>query len=131
MRISDWSSDVCSSDLTYDFVAGRAYDKLVPIYQIADKIERQDADDALKESVKAELLAAVEAGELPAVATLEFSAAYKSVTKVIVRGRILSEGVRMDGRGTADIRPLADRKSTCLHTRHQCATRRPSSTINK
>ncbi|MFG6443695.1 polyribonucleotide nucleotidyltransferase [Microbacterium sp. P06] len=94
------------SQETYDFVAGRAYDKLVPIYQIADKQERQDADEALKASVKAELIAAVEAGELPAVATIEFSAAYKSVTKIIVRGRILSEGVRMDGRGLADIRPL-------------------------
>jgi polyribonucleotide nucleotidyltransferase len=94
------------SQETYDFVAGRAYDKLVPIYQIADKIQRQNADDELKDAVKAELLAAVEAGELPAVATLEFSAAYKAVTKVIVRGRILSEGVRMDGRGLADIRPL-------------------------
>ncbi|MFE1645460.1 polyribonucleotide nucleotidyltransferase [Microbacterium sp. P01] len=94
------------SQQTYDFVAGRAYDKLVPIYQIADKQERQNADDELKDAVKAELLAAVESGELPAVATLEFSAAYKSVTKVIVRGRILSEGVRMDGRGLADIRPL-------------------------
>jgi len=94
------------SQETYDFVAGRAYDKLVPIYQIAEKVERQNADDALKDAVKAELLAAVEAGELPAVATLEFSAAYKSVTKVIVRGRILAEGVRMDGRGLADIRPL-------------------------
>ena len=57
--------------------------------------------------VKAELVAAkVEAGELPAVATAEFSAAYKSVTKKIVRGRILTEGVRIDGRGLADIRPL-------------------------
>ncbi|MGZ0711205.1 polyribonucleotide nucleotidyltransferase (plasmid) [Coraliomargarita sp. W4R53] len=91
---------------TYDFVAGRAYDSLVPIYQIADKVERQDADDELKARVKAEVLAAVESGELPAVAAAEFGAAYKSVTKTIVRGRILAEGVRMDGRGLADIRPL-------------------------
>ncbi|CAN3701518.1 MULTISPECIES: polyribonucleotide nucleotidyltransferase [unclassified Microbacterium] len=94
------------SQQTYDFVAGRAYDRLVPVYQIADKQERQNADDEIKTSVKAELIAAVESGELPAVATLEFSAAYKSVTKTIVRGRILAEGVRMDGRGLADIRPL-------------------------
>jgi polyribonucleotide nucleotidyltransferase len=94
------------SQETYDFVAGRAYDKLVPIYQIADKVERQNADDALKDAVKAELVAAVEAGELPAVAATEFGAAYKSVTKKIVRGRILAEGVRIDGRGLADIRPL-------------------------
>ncbi len=94
------------SQETYDFVAGRAYDELVNVYQIADKQERQNADDAIKERVKAELIAAVEANELPAVATLEFSAAYKSVTKKIVRGRILTEGVRIDGRGLADIRPL-------------------------
>jgi len=94
------------SQQTYDFVAGRAYDKLVPIYQIAEKVARQNADDELKDAVKAELTAAIESGELPAVAATEFSAAYKSVTKTIVRGRILAEGVRMDGRGLADIRPL-------------------------
>ena len=42
----------------------------------------------------------------PLRAPLEFSAAYKSVTKKIVRGRILTEGARIDGRGLADIRPL-------------------------
>ncbi len=78
----------------------------MPVYQIADKQDRQNADDEVKSSVKEQLLAAVESGELPAVATLEFNAAYKSVTKTIVRGRILAEGVRMDGRGLADIRPL-------------------------
>ena len=94
------------SQETYDFVAARAYDELKGIYQVADKQERQSADDALKERVRSELIAAVEAGELPAVATIEFSAAYKSVTKLIVRSRILTDGVRIDGRGLADIRPL-------------------------
>ncbi|MCR2813408.1 polyribonucleotide nucleotidyltransferase [Microbacterium sp. zg.Y1090] len=94
------------SQETYDFVSARAHESLVPIYQIADKQERQAADDELKDRVKAELIAATEAGELPAAAPLEFAAAYKSVTKKIVRDRILSEGVRMDGRGLADIRPL-------------------------
>ncbi|MFX9246738.1 polyribonucleotide nucleotidyltransferase, partial [Acinetobacter baumannii] len=56
--------------------------------------------------VKADVAAAVEAGELPVAALAEVGAAYKSVTKKIVRGRILSEGVRIDGRGLADIRPL-------------------------
>ncbi|MPS76018.1 MAG: polyribonucleotide nucleotidyltransferase, partial [Microbacterium sp.] len=50
--------------------------------------------------------AAVEAGELPESAGAEVGNAYKSVTKKIVRGRILTEGVRIDGRGLADIRPL-------------------------
>jgi len=104
--IKDFPVFLPYSDETYNFVEGRAYDKLVPIYQIAEKVERQDADDALKDAVKAELVAAIEAGELSAAAAAEFSAAYKSVTKKIVRGRILTEGVRMDGRGLADIRPL-------------------------
>lgn len=94
------------SSEVYDFVAGRSYDDLVNVYQIADKQERQAADDAVKDRVKAELIAATESNELPAGAPLEFAAAYKSVTKKIVRGRILTESVRMDGRGLADIRPL-------------------------
>ncbi|GAA4483553.1 polyribonucleotide nucleotidyltransferase [Microbacterium panaciterrae] len=94
------------SEATFDFVSSRAFAELVDVYQIADKQERQNADDAIKDRVKAELVAAVAAGEQPEVALSEFSAAYKSVTKKIVRGRILTEGVRIDGRGLADIRPL-------------------------
>jgi polyribonucleotide nucleotidyltransferase len=94
------------SEETFAFVNERAHDELVGVYQIADKIERQNADDAIKDRVKGELAAAVEAGTLPESALAEFSGAYKSVTKKIVRGRILTEGVRIDGRGLADIRPL-------------------------
>ncbi len=91
---------------TYDFIAASAAADLEKVYQIADKQERQSADDEVKDRVKAEVAAAIEAGTLPASAAGEVSGAYKSVTKGIVRGRILSEGVRMDGRGAADIRPL-------------------------
>ncbi|GEK85136.1 polyribonucleotide nucleotidyltransferase [Microbacterium aerolatum] len=91
---------------TYDFIAASATADLEKVYQIADKQERQSADDEVKDRVKAEVAAAVEAGTLPESAAGEVSGAYKSVTKNIVRGRILSEGVRMDGRGLADIRPL-------------------------
>ncbi|WP_417562052.1 polyribonucleotide nucleotidyltransferase [Microbacterium sp.] len=94
------------SQATYDFVAERAYDDLVGVYQIADKIERQNADDAVKDRVKEQLSAAVADGSLDEIAASEFSAAYKAVTKKIVRGRILADGVRIDGRGLADIRPL-------------------------
>jgi polyribonucleotide nucleotidyltransferase len=94
------------SQAGYDAVAALAYDELVGIYQIADKIERQNADDALKDRVKAAIAVKVEAGELDADILPTVSAAYKSVTKVVVRGRILKDGVRIDGRGLADIRPL-------------------------
>jgi len=91
---------------TYDAVSELALSDLGGVYQIADKIERQDADDALKTRTKEAVAAKVEAGELPQSALTEFSAAYKSVTKTVVRGRILRDGIRMDGRGLADIRPL-------------------------
>ncbi|PRY69698.1 polyribonucleotide nucleotidyltransferase [Glaciihabitans tibetensis] len=91
---------------TYDVVAGFAYDELKAIYQIADKTERQDADDALKDRAKTHVAAQVENGTLDASALGQVSAAYKSLTKTIVRGRILSEGVRIDGRGLSDIRAL-------------------------
>ncbi|NUU05658.1 polyribonucleotide nucleotidyltransferase [Leifsonia sp. C5G2] len=94
------------SQETYDNVAGLAYDELVNVYQIADKVERQNADDALKERVKTAIIEKVEAGVLPQETLDQFSAAYKSVSKVVMRGRVLREGVRIDGRGLTDIRPL-------------------------
>ncbi|MGX1695109.1 polyribonucleotide nucleotidyltransferase [Microbacterium keratanolyticum] len=94
------------SDETFSFVSERALAELTEVYKIADKQERQNADEAIKDRVKAELIEATEAGTLPAAAPLEFAAAYKSVTKKIVRGRILTNGERIDGRGLADIRPL-------------------------
>jgi polyribonucleotide nucleotidyltransferase len=94
------------SQAGYDAVAELAYDELVSIYQIAGKTERQDADDALKERVKLAINEKVSAGQLSGDIPPMVSAAYKSVTKTVVRSRILTEGIRMDGRGLADIRPL-------------------------
>jgi polyribonucleotide nucleotidyltransferase len=90
----------------YDAVAALAYDELKGIYQIGDKIERQNADDALKDRVKAAVQEKVDAGKLGADVVGMVSGAYKAVTKKIVRGRILTEGIRIDGRGLSDIRPL-------------------------
>ncbi|MBF0672600.1 MAG: polyribonucleotide nucleotidyltransferase, partial [Salinibacterium sp.] len=105
-EIQDYPVFTAYDQATYDAVAELAQERLASIYQIAGKVERQDADDALKAEVKQAVAAKVEAGELPAEANGQVSAAYKSVTKKIVRDRILTEGVRMDGRGLADIRPL-------------------------
>jgi len=104
--IADYPVFLPYSQATYDNVAGLAYDELVNVYQIADKIERQNADDALKERVKTALTEKVEAGVLEPEVLSQFSAAYKSVSKVVMRGRVLREGIRIDGRGLTDIRPL-------------------------
>ncbi len=90
----------------YSAVESLALSELGDVYKIAGKVERQDADDALKSRVKAAIAEQVTAGTLPEVANAQVGAAYKSVTKKVVRGRILTEQVRMDGRGLADIRPL-------------------------
>ncbi|WP_405217250.1 polyribonucleotide nucleotidyltransferase [Agrococcus sp. Ld7] len=94
------------TDEALEAVRGIAKDRLAEVYRIAGKIERQDADDALKEQVKQEINERIERGELSASIAGDVSGAYKAVTKEVVRGRILTESVRMDGRGLADIRPL-------------------------
>ncbi|MBC7591568.1 MAG: polyribonucleotide nucleotidyltransferase, partial [Salinibacterium sp.] len=91
---------------TYDSVAGLAWEDLKGVYQIADKIERQNADDQLKDRVKGHVASEVEAERLPASANGEVSAAYKSVSKKVMRNRVLTEGIRIDGRGLTDIRAL-------------------------
>jgi polyribonucleotide nucleotidyltransferase len=94
------------SDEALAAVRELAHERLSEIYRIADKLERTSADDALKEQVKQQIAERIERGELEPVIATQVSGAYKAVTKEVVRGRILTDGVRIDGRGPADIRPL-------------------------
>ncbi|QUW19575.1 polyribonucleotide nucleotidyltransferase [Agrococcus sp. Marseille-Q4369] len=94
------------SDEAFAAVHELAAERLGEVYRIADKLERQSADDQLKEQVKQQINERIERGELEAVIATQVSGAYKAVTKEVVRGRILTDGIRIDGRGPADIRPL-------------------------
>ncbi len=94
------------SDEAYNAVAEIAYDDLKTVYQIADKQERQKADDELKERVKTAINEKVDAGQLGGEVPPMVSAAYKSVSKKVMRTRVLTEGIRIDGRGLTDIRAL-------------------------
>ena len=105
-EIQDYPVFLPYTDELFAAVDAIAHDELVRVYQIADKIERMNADDALKAKVKEAIAAKVEAGELPAEANAQVSAAFKSATKKVVRGRVLTEGVRIDGRDKTTIRPL-------------------------
>jgi polyribonucleotide nucleotidyltransferase len=89
------------TDEVFNAVAALAESELGRIYQIADKQARQNEDDTLKDSVKAKL-----AETLTEEQQAQVSAAYKSVTKKVVRTRVLKEGIRIDGRGKSDIRTL-------------------------
>ncbi|MBL8930256.1 MAG: polyribonucleotide nucleotidyltransferase [Kineosporiaceae bacterium] len=74
---------------------------LASALQIAGKQERESRLDEIKDAVKAKLAGQFEGREK------EISAAYRSVTKKLVRQRILRDKVRIDGRGLADIRQLS------------------------
>lgn len=89
------------TDEVYEAVAKLAEAELSKIYQIADKTERQNQDDELKARVKEQLAESLDETQLNQV-----SAAYKSVTKKIVRTRVLKEGIRIDGRGKKNIRKI-------------------------
>lgn len=84
----------------YDAVEAAAAAKLAEVFQIADKQERENASDALKAEVLGQLAEQFEGREK------EVSAAFRSVTKKVVRQRILTDQIRIDGRGLTDIRQL-------------------------
>ena len=69
--------------------------------RIADKSERNTATDEATAAIVAQLAPESEGREH------EVRAAIRSLTKKIVRKRIVEDGVRIDGRGPRDIRPLA------------------------
>lgn len=87
-------------DDVYAAVEAAAAEKLAAVFQIADKQERDVASDELKDEVTASLAGQFEGREK------ELSAAFRSVTKQVVRQRILKDQIRIDGRGLTDIRQL-------------------------
>ncbi|MCY4424573.1 MAG: polyribonucleotide nucleotidyltransferase [Acidimicrobiaceae bacterium] len=89
-----------------DAVREGALDRIAATQQIADKAERQGAEAALAAEVIAEMEARF--GDDPAVAK-QVKSAIRAVTKEVVRRRIVSEGIRIDGRATNQLRPLTSR----------------------
>ncbi|WP_116040881.1 polyribonucleotide nucleotidyltransferase [Amycolatopsis palatopharyngis] len=89
----------------YEAVAAIATDDLTKALTIAGKQDRDTATD----EVKADVLAKVGIGEGEAFAgrEKEIAAAFRSLTKQLIRQRILRDKVRIDGRGLTDIRQLA------------------------
>ena len=84
----------------FDAVESAVADELGKALTIADKTERE----AQLDSVKA--LAVERVGEQFVGREKEIGGAFRSLTKQVVRERVLRDKVRMDGRGLADIRSL-------------------------
>ena len=92
--------------LDYEDDAYTAVEKIAgePVSQaltILSKAEREDRLDEIKSDVMAAL------GSQFVGREKELSAALRSVTKNSVRQRVLTDGIRIDGRGLADIRTLS------------------------
>jgi len=91
----DYEEDV------YYAVASLATDELTKAQTIAGKAERNERTEEIKADVLARL------AETYAGREKEISAAFRSLTKKLVRQRILTDHFRIDGRGITDIRALS------------------------
>ena len=100
----DYVAQIDYTDAIYDAVYAAGATRLAASQQISDKAARQAAENKAKSEILAELGAKF-ADEPNGEKYLK--AAIRSVTKKIVRKRIVEEGVRIDGRGVRDIRPLS------------------------
>ncbi len=89
------------NDDAYAAVESAVMADLEQALQIAGKAEREDRIDEIKATMKGSLEDAYAGREK------ELSAAYRSVQKKLIRQRILTDGVRIDGRGLRDIRALS------------------------
>ena len=87
-------------DDVYAAVEAAATAGATPALAIADKLEREAALDDVKASLLESLGDNYEGREK------EVGAAFKALTKSLMRTRVLRDKIRMDGRGLADIRPL-------------------------
>ncbi|MEV8190870.1 polyribonucleotide nucleotidyltransferase [Rhodococcus pyridinivorans] len=88
-------------DDVYTAVESAASEKLAEALTIAGKQERDDRTDEIKVEVLEQVAPNFEGREK------EIGAAFRSLTKKLVRQRILRDQFRIDGRGVTDIRALS------------------------
>uniref|UniRef100_UPI003989C999 polyribonucleotide nucleotidyltransferase n=1 Tax=Mycetocola sp. TaxID=1871042 RepID=UPI003989C999 len=85
----------------FEAVSNAISGELSSALTIADKQDRETEQDRIKTLVLEKIGGDFEGREK------EISAAYRSLTKKLVRKRVTTEKVRIDGRGLADIRPIS------------------------
>ena len=89
------------SDDVYAAVESAAAADLAGALRVEGKQEREAGIDAVKDSVLSQVVPQFEGREK------EVGAAFRAVTKKLVRERVLRDKVRIDGRGLSDIRTLS------------------------
>jgi len=99
--IADFPIFLDYADDVYEAVAETATAELSEVMSIADKQAREQATDTLKNTIVERLASRFEGREK------EITGAYRALTKKLVRQRILTDEIRIDGRGVTDIRTLS------------------------
>jgi polyribonucleotide nucleotidyltransferase len=99
--VADFPIFLDYADDVYEVVAETATAELGEVMSIADKHSREQAADTLKNSLVERLAPRFEGREK------EITGAYRALTKKLVRQRILTDKIRIDGRGLTDIRTLS------------------------
>src|SRR3546814_1286447 len=115
MRISDWSSDVCSSDLRVVSEVAAGYPEVSLVHMYADNAAMQLVRHTGQFDVKVP-------GNL-------FGDILSDLASMCVGsiGMLPSAALREWAGACGLYEPLQDRKSTRLNSSNSCATRRPSS----
>jgi polyribonucleotide nucleotidyltransferase len=97
----DWEPQVDYGDDVVGRVEAVGAERLALASRIVGKAERNAAYDETVTAIREEL-----AEEFPE-RDAEIKAAARAVQKRVIRGRIVEDGLRIDGRGPRDIRPLS------------------------
>jgi polyribonucleotide nucleotidyltransferase len=105
VKPSDFEPHALYGDDLWDALTSFARDK-VEAAIVPDKKERDSNMSGAKEDAKAHLAQTL-GEDAFAGRGQEFSAAWKALEKQVMRARVIAEGVRLDGRGPTDIRPLS------------------------
>jgi polyribonucleotide nucleotidyltransferase len=100
-QIAEFPVFVDYADDVYAAVEETATVELSEVISIADKQTREQAADTLKSKIVERLAPQFEGREK------EITGAYRALTKKLVRQRILTDKIRIDGRGVTDIRTLS------------------------
>ncbi len=102
-----YTPNVDYQDDVFDAVAGEVRDTTAEAMAIADKTDRNNRLDEIQAALTATLVGTEDAPGAFAERAGEVKKAFRSLQKQVVRARIVNEGMRIDGRGTSDLRPLS------------------------
>jgi polyribonucleotide nucleotidyltransferase len=98
---TDYDDDV------FDAVAEQATASTSEAMAIADKTTRNDRLDEILEGLLLALAGTADEPQQYQSRVKQIKPAFRALQKKVVRSRIVNEGLRIDGRGTTDIRPLS------------------------